>query len=266
MHAQILQIRLAEHGAHGVGHTADAQLETGAVGDLLHDELRHRPIHLRGCAGGQDAHGVVAPLHHHIHLADVDAVVEAAQTAGHILVDLYDDHLGHLTHCLQVGRGQAEIEVAVLIHGCDLEHGHIRRRDMVVVVAGQLGIAHRLVEARAAGDMVALHAAHVVGVIDNMMHRVLNVKDRRLPQADAASDLHILQLRCAASQRLVQHAGVDGTKSVVHPVAGLDDLDRLIRGGQLLTIHFLIICKWHSAVPHFPSNLQLLILPQRNKK
>ena len=257
MHAQILQVGITQHGTHGVGHTADAQLQAGAVGDLLHDQLGHRLVHLRGCAGGLDAHGVVAPLHDHVHLADVDAVVKAAQTAGHILVDLHDDHLGHLAYRLHMGGRQAEVEVAVFVHGRHLEHGNVRRGDMVVVVPGQLRIAHGLVEARAAGDVVPLHAAHVVGVEDDVVHRILDVEDGGLPQADAAAHLHVLQLRCPARQRLVQHAGMDGAKAVIHPVTGLDDLHRLVCGGELLLVQRLKICKRHNMAPpcsFFPSH------------
>ena len=265
MYAQILQIGLAEHSAHGVRHAADAQLETCAVGYPLHNEPGHRLVHLGGRTGGLDTHGVVAALHHHVHLADVDAVVEAAQTAGHVLVDLHDDHLGHLAHSLHMGRGQTEVEIAVLVHGRHLKHGHVRRCDMVVVVAWQLGIAHGLVEPGAAGDMMALHAAHVMGIENDVVYRILDVEDSRLPQADAAAYLHILQLRGAAGQRLVQHAGMNGAEPVVHPVAGFDDLHRFVGGGQLLAIHLLIIGKRHGNAPPFSCFSQLLILTQTRK-
>ena len=100
-------------------------------------------------------------------------------------------------------------------------------------------------EPRAAGDMMALHAAHVVRVEDDMVYRVLDVEDRRLPQANTAPDLHILQLRCTAGQRLVQHPGMNGAEAVVHPITGLDDLHRLVRGGQFLLVQRLKISKSH---------------------
>ena len=241
MYAQILQVRLAQHSAHGVGHAADAQLQAGAVGDLLHDELGHGLIHLGGGVGGLDAHGVVAPLHDHVHLGNMDAVVKAAQTPGHILVDLHDDHLGLFNNSPQMGGREAEVEVAVLIHGRHLEHGHIRGGNVVGIVPGQLGITHGLVEARAAGNVVTLHRTHVVGIENNVVNRVRNVKNGRFPQADAASDLHILQLRGPPGQGLVQHPGMDGAEAVVHPVAGLDDLHRLVRRSQFLPVYLFVI-------------------------
>ena len=122
---------------------------------------------------------------------------------------------------------------------------------MVVIVAGQFGVAHRLMESGATGNVVPLHAAHVVGIENNVMYRVLYVEDGRLPQADAAAHLHVLQLRGPAGQRLVQHAGMDGAESVVHPVAGFDDLYRFISCGQLLAVQLLIICKRHGKAPLF---------------
>ena len=60
-----------------------------------------------------------------------------------------------------------------------------------------------------------------------------------------------------ARQRLVQHAGMDGAKAVIHPVTGLDDLHRLIGGGELLLVQCLKICKRHNMAPpcsFFPSH------------
>ena len=129
-----------------------------------------------------------------------------------------------------MGGGEAEVEVAVLIHGRHLEHGHIRGGNVVGIVPGQLGIAHGLVEARAAGNVVTLHRAHVVGIENNVVNGVLNVKNGRLPQADAASDLHILQ-----------HPGMEGAEAVVHPVTGLDDLHRLVRRNKFLPVYLFVI-------------------------
>jgi len=246
MHAQIPQIRLAQHGTHGVGHATDTQLQAGAVGDLLHNELGHCLIHLSSGVRGLDAHGVVAPLHDHVHLGNMDAVIKAAQAPGHILVDLHDDHLGFLNNSPQVRGRQAEIEIAVLIHGRHLEHSHIRRRNMIGVVPRQFGIAHGLMETGAAGNVVALHGAHMVGIENNMMNGIFDIKNSRLPQADAAANLHILQLRRTTGQGLVQHTGVDGAEAIVHPITGFDDLDRFVCRGQLLQVYLPII---HCIVP-----------------
>ena len=48
VNTQILQIRLGNHAANGVGHPADTQLQTGPVGDLGHYQVGHRLVHLSG--------------------------------------------------------------------------------------------------------------------------------------------------------------------------------------------------------------------------
>ena len=245
MYTQVLQIGLTQHGAHGVGHTADPQLQAGAVGNLLNDQLGHRLIHIRCRVGGLDPHGVIAAFHDHIHFADMDALIKAAQTAGHICIDLHNNDLRLIANSTNVGGGKTEVKVTVAVHRRHLEHGHIRRCDMVGIVAGQLAVAHRLMEACAGGNVLALHTAHMVGIENNMTDGVLNVENSGLPQADTAAYLHILQFRGTARQRFVQYAGMDGAKAVVHPVAGSNHLHRLIGSDQLLLIHLLKIRKSH---------------------
>ena len=128
------------------------------------------------------------------------ALAKAAQAAGHVLVDLDDQDLRRVADGLHVGGGDAEVEVAVLVHGTHLNHGHIRRIDMIIVVTGQLGIAHGLIETGPGVDMLTLEATGVVGVIDDMLGRLLNIEDGGLPQGDAAADLHVLQLGGASSR------------------------------------------------------------------
>ena len=91
MHAQVLQVALGDQAADGVGHTADAQLQAGTVGDLRHDEVCDLQIDLGSGAGsGHLADGRIVALHDAGHLRDVHAVLHAAQAAGHVLVDLDD--------------------------------------------------------------------------------------------------------------------------------------------------------------------------------
>ncbi len=62
--AQVLQIALGDEAADGVGHTADAQLQAGAVGDLWHDEVCDLQIDLGSGAGsGHLGHGRIVALH-----------------------------------------------------------------------------------------------------------------------------------------------------------------------------------------------------------
>ena len=237
MDAHVLQIRLAQQHTHSVRHTADTQLQAGAVGNALHHLLGHGLVDLRGRCGQHLTHGVVAALHDHIHVGDMYALAKAAQTAGHVLVDLHDQDLGRVADGLHVGSGNAEVEVAVLIHGADLDQGNIRRIDMVIIVTGQLGIAHGLIEAGPGIDVLTLKATGVVGIVDDMLSRLLDIEDRGLPQGDTATNLHVLQLGSAASQRFVQNMGMGVAEAIVHPVAGFDHFYGFLCRGQLGLIH-----------------------------
>ena len=55
-------------------------------------------------------------------------------------------------------------------------------------------------------------------------------------EQNPAVNVHIGQFLIATGQSGVQRHGSIHTKAIVHPVAGFDDLDRLIGGGQLLLI------------------------------
>ena len=125
VYAQILQIRLGNEGAYRVGHAANAKLQAGPVGDLLHNQLCHGLVHRGGRRAAHFGNGRVFALHNHVHLGNVDPVFRAAQAAGHVLVDLHNDGLGPVAHRPHVGSAGAEIEVAVLVHRRNLEHGHV---------------------------------------------------------------------------------------------------------------------------------------------
>ena len=90
MNTHVLQVRLAQQHTHGVGHTADAQLQAGTIGDALHHLLGHGLVDLGRHGGQQLAHGVIAAFHDHVHVRDMYALAKAAQAAGHVLVDLDD--------------------------------------------------------------------------------------------------------------------------------------------------------------------------------
>ena len=168
----------------------------------------------------------------------MDAVVKAAQAHGHVLVDLHDDGLGALAHRLQVGAAGAEVEPAMLVHGCHLEHGHIQSLDAVAVVAGQLGVAQGDVVGKALIDGLALDAAHVPGVPCEVLSGIGHVKNRRPVGQDAAPDVDVLQLPHPLGQSHVQRIGGADAPAVIHPVTGLDGLHCLVSGGQFLLILF----------------------------
>ena len=238
---QVLQVRLGDHRADGVGHPADAQLQTGPVGDLGHHQVGHGPVHVGGLAAtAQLGHGGILALHHHVHVLDVDLAAVQAIDPGQVLVDLQDDDFSPVQHIGQVRGGQTIAEVAVLVHGGHLDHGHVHGQ-VVPIEPGQLGIAHGGEEAHALGDDLPVNAAAMPAVPGEVVPGVLGLGDLGHPHGHAAAHLHVVQLILPGGQGLVQGHGVVGTPAVVHPVAGLDDLYRLVGGGQLLLIQCLIV-------------------------
>ena len=241
MHAQVLQIALGDHLADGVGHRANAQLQAGAVGDLGHHQVGDGHIHLGGLAGAaQGLHGRILALHDHVYLADMDAVLKAAQADGHVLVDLHNDGLGAVADGLQVGAAGAEVEVTVFVHGSHLEHGHIQGLDAVAVIAGQLGIAQGDIIGEALLDGFPLNAGHMPGVPDKVVSGVGHIKNSGTACQNTAADLDVGQVSHPLGQGLVQRVGGADAPAVIQPVAGLDHLYGPIGGFQFLLIFFLI--------------------------
>ena len=242
MDAQILQITLGDHLADGIGHTADAQLQAGAVRDLFHDQFRDGLVDLRGrCRGRESVDGRIVRLNDHIYLIDVDIGIGAAQTYRHIFIDFYDDLLCFLNGRLRVAGAEAQIKVSESVHGSDLHDRYIQRILTLPVVAGQLRIFQRAVESEALGDRLTLHAAHMPAVPCHMICRVLNLEDFRNMHKDAAAEIDIFQLGQTLCQFTVySHTGRSGP-AVVYPVSALYDSRRLCRCDQLLLIFLRII-------------------------
>ena len=238
---QVPQVGLGDHGADGVGHTADAQLEAGPVGDLGYHQAGHGPVHVGGLpAGPQLGHRRVVPLHHAVHVPDVDLTAVEAVDPGQAAVDLQDDVPGLLQHVRQLGGGQAEVEVAVAVHGGDLEHGHVHLH-LLPVEPGELGVAHGDEVPHALGGDLAVDAAHVPGVPGKVLPGVLRLGDLRHPHSDAALHLHVVQLVLPGGQGPVQGHRVVGAPAVVHPVPGLHQLHRILRGGSFFLIKRLVV-------------------------
>ena len=242
VHAEVLQVTLSDQVADGVGHTADAQLQASAVGDLRDDEVCHGEIDLGGCTGsGHLAQRRVIALHHTGHLRDVHPVLGAAEAARHIGVDFHDDLLGLFADGTQMGSTGPEVEVAVLVHRGHLKDRHIHGVRAVAVVAGQLGIADGGVEGEALRNGLALDAAHVPAVPCHMGSGVVDLEDLRHPHQDAAAEVDVLQFRqtlCDGS--IHSHRGVHGP-AIIHPVAALDQSSGLLGGHFLLRIQFRVI-------------------------
>ena len=138
------------------------------------------------------------------------------------------------------GAAGTEIEPAVLVHGGHLEHGHVQALDAVAVIPRQLRIPQGDVIGEALAHGLALDAAHVPGVPAEMLRRIGHIENGGLVGQDTAPDLHVGQLAHPPGQRLIQGIRRADAPAVIHPVAGLDGLDRLVGRCQLLFVHFLV--------------------------
>jgi len=128
----------------------------------------------------------------------------------------------------------------VLVHGGHLEHRHIQRIRAFAVVAGQLGITDGGVEGEALCNGLALNAAHMPAVPCHVCSGIVDLEDRGHPHQDAAAEVDTFQLRqTLCDLGIHRHRGVH-SPAVIHPVAGLDGLDRLVGRCQLLFVHFLV--------------------------
>ena len=249
VNTQILQVTLSDHAAHSVGHTADAQLQAGTVGNLLNDQLGHGLIHLSGgTAAAQLGNGGGIAFHDHIHIVNVNADLAAAKAHGHILVHFHDHLFAALAHSGHVAGVGAKVKVAVVVHGGNLEHGNIHILGHIAVVAGQLGIADGAVEAEALCHSLTLNAAHVPAVPAEMLGRVFDLEDLGNPHQNAAAELNILQFGQALCNGCIHSHGGAGGPAIVHPVTAFYQSGSLFGSGQFL----LIACfEIHLPKPHF---------------
>ena len=251
VHAQILQVALRDQVADGVGHTADAQLQAGTVGDLRDDEVCHLQIDLGGGTGsGHLADGRVAALHNTGNLGDVHPVLGAAQAFGHVPIDLNDDLFGLIADGTQVGSTGAKVKIAVLVHGGHLEHRHIHGVRAVAIVAGQFRVADGGVEGEALGNGLALNAAHVPAVPGHVGSGILDLEDGGHPHQDAAAEVDILQLGQTLCNGSVHCNGGVHSPAVIHPVAAFD------QRGSLVSCHFLLRIQFRK-IHYKPSSLTI---------
>ena len=184
----------------------------------------------------------------------MDAVLEAAQTAGHVLVHLDDDFLSLLTDGGQMAGRRTKVEISVFVHRGHLEDGDIDGVLALPVIAGQLGITDGSVEGEALGHSLPLDAAHVPAVPGHVSGGVLNLEDGGGPHQDAAAEIDILQFGQAFGKGGVHgHRGIHGP-AVIHPVAALDHGSSGVGSDELALIfspvvHSKIILSWESGEP-----------------
>ena len=135
MDAQVAQVAFGDHLTHGVGQGADTQLERGAVHHVLHHVLGDLHLRLVGSGRLDAGQRAVGSLHDHVHVADVDALIQTAVDPRKVLVDLQNDYVRLIQRGAGGCRGTGEVEIAVLVHGRDRHHRHVDGEELVVIPA-----------------------------------------------------------------------------------------------------------------------------------
>ena len=241
MHAQILQVRVRDEGAQGVGHTADADLQGDAVPQVGEDVAGDLAVDLGGSGCRSGGQVVMLAFNDDIHFRDVHVAVVCVVGVGHVLVDFKDDGVRCPQHFHLAAVGQAEAEEAVLVHGGDSDHSHVDGCVALGVVQAVVteehgGIVSQTLVAVFAVQTGAVPCVEGEGLLFGVLFHHLDGA-----HGDGVADLDILQLLLTGSQCGVQQEGEGTGLAVVHPIAVLDDLDRLFRGAEFGFVFFIDI-------------------------
>ena len=175
------------------------------------------------------------PLHHIVHIAEVNGFVKATQNTGQMLVDLQNDNVRLLQDAAGDARGTGEIEIPVLIHGRDAHHGHIHREKMPVV-GHHIAKNHGNIAAQPSVAELSLIGGTVPGVVGEVLPARVTLHDLNRTKAQIAPYLYIGQLIPAFRQSLVQQCGKAHVGGVIHPVTAFYGLDGLLRGPKLFPV------------------------------
>ena len=230
MHAEILQIGLGDQLAQGVGHGTDPQLQRGAAGNDAQDALRDLLLFRGHFRFGKHRKLTVLPFHDHVHIRNADALAVAAAHLRQFLVDLHDHHVGLVQDRLRDARTAGQIKKSVLVHGRGADHGDVDRQK-VTVVRRQVAEDHGDEVAEAAVAQRPLVARAVPAVVDEVLAVWVALHGLDGFEDEVAPDLDIRQFVPAGRQGRIQQLGETDVRAVIHPVAALDDLHRLFRGG-----------------------------------
>ena len=229
MDAQV--VLLLQEEQNSVGDGADAQLEGVAVLDELGHVLADSTLHLGDPGGSQLDDGGVQ-LHQAADLGHVEEAVP--QGAGHVPVHLGDDQVRGLRRALGVVHGHAQADIAVLVGGRALEHGHIGPQ-LLPQNAGDFGKIHGGKVHTPFGGRATGGAAQEKGVVVEVFI-VFGLAVLCLAHGDHVDNLHISILGRVGHHGIQDGRGLAAGVGHHHTAAGLDLLHGLLGGAQMLLI------------------------------
>ena len=160
-----------------------------------------------------------------------------------MLVDLKNDRAGAFKDGAPGVAGDAESAATLRIRLGDRNKCHIAADVLIAVEIGQRAQHDRQEFYQTAGLELALIVADVPAVVREalLLGIALDDLDARADHKSAA-DLDILDFSLACGERLVQQLRKARAEAVVHPVAGLYGLRRLLRTHKFCLMIFHNLC------------------------
>ena len=223
MDAQIPQVALCDHLAHRVRQRTNAQLQRGAVHHVLHHVLGDLHLRLIGGGGLDAGQRAMGPLYDHVHIADMDALVQTAVDPGQIFVDLQNDHVRLVQRGTGGGCGSGKVEIAVLVHGGHSHHSHVDGEELAVIPA-EVAEHHRVEITQSTVAELALIAGHMPAVVDKVpalgvaLHHLDRVEDQIAADLDLAKLILSLGNGGVHQRRKARaHGDVDPVAAFYHP-------------------------------------------------
>ena len=206
-----------------------APSERGAVRDLWDDEPGDGLVLRRGRGDGKLRERIVRALDDAVDLGDVDALIEAAEDARKVLVDLENHEVRLVENAFGDAGGTGEVEVPVPVHRRDAHHGDVYREEMAVI-RHEIAEDHGNEIAQPPVAQAALVGREVPAVIEKVLARRVALDGPDRTKAEIAADLDVVQFITPLGEGGVQQRREGDVGGIVHPVAAFDEPNRL--GGR----------------------------------
>ena len=207
---------------------------------MRQEEARNGGVLRRRRVRGQIAERRVHPLDDHVHIGNVDDLVEPAAQTRQVLVDLENDDVRPVENGAgHAGRGR-KIKVPVAVHRRDGRHGDVDRQKLAVVPR-KVAEDHRREVAQTAVAELALIRRAMPCVVEKMRLLRVALNDLQRTHAEIAAHLHVVQLVTPGGKRRIEQRREAEPRRIVHPVAVLHGAHSLGGRAQLAAVFGLIV-------------------------
>ena len=239
VYTEILEVWLSDEWAYCVWHSADTELETGTVWNLVNDKLCNLLVYICCRTTGTKLSDCrVVTLNNVRNLWNMYIGLWTAVTARHVFIDLNDDFLWSLAYSTEVRCVRTKVEVSVWIHRCNLEHSDIVRCCWISIITRKLWVTDWWVERTASLDKLSLITAHMPWVPCEMLAGILTLENGKWLKQNTTTYIDILKFICSSGKCLVEGIRCACAPAVVNPVAWFDNLYCLICWDKFLLVLF----------------------------